>query len=143
MRSACDGFRAVAAAAALLSVGCDREGREPPQGAAKPLPFEVQSAAPAQSFPARALGCIPGKHRCVVENLEMCDPKAGGWTRVNACQTAAHCNAKLQQCLVDACVLGEWQCNGADLEQCHGNGWERVQSCKSAVACNEASGSCR
>jgi hypothetical protein len=133
---------ALALALSLAACKCDGERRNTAEGAAKPLPFEVRSAGPPSSAVAR-VGCAPGKHRCVGENLEMCDPSAGGWTRVNVCQTAAHCNGKLQQCLVDPCVLGEWQCNGADLEQCHGNGWERVQSCASASACDEAAGACK
>lgn len=133
----------------LALAACDREGREPSRGAARPLSFEstgdatalpVSDAKVARVAP---VGCMPGAHRCVQEKLEACDPRQGGWVQVNVCQTAAHCNGKLKQCLVDPCILGEHQCDGALLQQCHANGWTTVRNCGSAETCDADNGSCR
>jgi hypothetical protein len=99
--------------------------------------------APTPAAGGRPLSCVPGIHRCAGDKLEACDAAAGGFVQVNVCQTAAHCNAKLKQCLVDPCILGEHQCHGADLEQCHANGWTRVKQCDSAEACDAERGQCR
>jgi hypothetical protein len=132
--------------AGVTLAGCDREGRAPTEGVARPLLVGSATAAPPPADPNApippGLGCVPGAHRCVQERLEACEPKAGGFTRVNVCQTSAHCNAKLRQCLVDPCILGEHQCHGADLEQCHGNGWQRVRQCDSPEACDAEAGRC-
>lgn len=145
-RSAATAGLSAGLAAAALS-GCDRPEREPPRGAAAPLPFET--AARASSAPAaeergsRGASCPSGAHRCEAEKLVACDPAQGGWVQVNVCQSAAHCNAKLGQCLVDPCVLGEHQCAGAKLEQCQANGWTVVRDCGSPADCDAESGNCR
>jgi hypothetical protein len=86
-------------------------------------------------------GCAVGIHRCRGEKLESCDEEQG-FVEVNTCQSAAHCNAALQQCLVDPCILGEKQCNGRALEQCNANGWRVVEDCKKPELCNQSEGKC-
>lgn len=133
--------------AALVALGCERESRAPSEGVAKPLvlaPASAATAAAEAGAPAPpGLGCVPGTHRCAGDKLEACEVSAGGFVQVNVCQTAAHCNAKLGQCLVDPCILGEHQCHGAALEQCHANGWTRVRQCDSPQACDAENGACR
>ncbi|MBK9000214.1 MAG: hypothetical protein IPM35_31235 [Myxococcales bacterium] len=127
----------------LGALGCERERPAPTEGAARPLVLgsASASAAPARTAPP-GMSCVPGTHRCAGDKLESCDASARGFVQVNVCQTAAHCNAKLGQCLVDPCILGEHQCHGADLEQCHANGWTRVRQCDSQEACNAERGRC-
>ncbi len=129
----------------LALSACQRERRERDDSSsgAVAAPLKLPRADAGAAFAPRNLGCTPGKHRCVGENLEACDPEQGGWTRVNVCQTAAHCNGALQQCLVDPCVLGEYQCDGPVLQQCHANGWEDVQNCGSREKCDATNGACR
>lgn len=125
---------------------CEPEGRGPSAGVARPLVFASASAAAGNSTaePIRGpLGCEPGRHRCVGEKLEACDPAHGGWTQVNVCQTQAHCNAKLKQCLVDPCILGEYQCHGRELEQCDSNGWAVRRTCYPPERCDPEAGRCR
>ena len=76
------------------------------------------------------------------EKLELCDVEQNGWARANVCQTRAHCNAALGQCLVDPCILGEHQCNGQKLEECHANGWQASQDCGKPEKCNAAAARC-
>jgi hypothetical protein len=128
---------------ALTCASCDRSDPPSRGGAAKPLPFERASGATLRdAAPRPGLGCEPGKHRCVGEKLEACDP-ARGWVQVNVCQTAAHCNGKLKMCLVDACVLGEHQCDGRFLQQCSANGWTNVRDCAHEEQCDAEHGRCR
>lgn len=136
MRYACE------LALAVLLLSCERESRAPNEGAAKPLVLGSAPAGPTSSGPPRlsAAGCVLGAHRCVGDKLEACEER--GFVQVNVCQTAAHCNGKLRQCLVDPCILGEHQCNGSDLEQCHANGWTRVSQCDSPAACDAERGRC-
>jgi hypothetical protein len=127
----------------LLAVACDRPEKAPSEGAARPLPFESGSAVVlSDAAPRPGLGCEPGRHRCSGEKLEACDPLRG-WIQVNVCQTAAHCNGKLRQCLVDACVLGEHQCDGRFLQQCQANGWTTVRECARDDECDAEHGICR
>ena len=146
--------RGLPARSAALSVGlacavlasCERPERERPKGAAAPLPFETASSPSSAETgrPAtRAAGCASGAHRCEGEKLFACEPAQGGWAQVNLCQSAAHCNAKLGQCLVDPCVLGDHQCNGARLEQCQANGWTLLRDCGSPATCDAENGTCR
>lgn len=134
---------------ALLVAACEGGSRPPSEGAAKPLrlgsataPLPATASDAARAAQPKSGGCVPGTHRCVGNALEECDASSGGFVRVNVCQTSAHCNAKLKQCLVDPCILGEWQCHGADLEQCHANGWTRERQCDSAAACDAVRGRC-
>ena len=133
---------------AWLIAGCECEGRPPTEGVAKPLRLGSSTALGSAPVPdagavrPRSAGCVPGAPRCVGNELEECEGSAGGFVRVNICQTSAHCNAKLKQCLVDPCILGEYQCHGADLEQCHANGWTRARQCDSAAACDAERGRC-
>jgi hypothetical protein len=128
-------------ALALALAGCEKTGHDDGNAVARPLTFEPRDAAPAGRL--AAVGCLPGKHRCVGERLEACDPAHGGWTEVNVCQSAAHCNGMMKQCLVDPCVLGEHQCDGAVLQQCHANGWEDVRNCGTLEKCDAQNGACR
>jgi hypothetical protein len=125
----------------LAAVSCEKGGHEDPNAVASPLRFDTPDAATDARFPA--VGCVPGKHRCVGEKLEACDPAHGGWTQVNVCQSAAHCNGMMKQCLVDPCVLGEYQCDGPVLQRCSANGWSDVRTCPSAAACDATNGTCR
>ncbi|MFO0568621.1 MAG: hypothetical protein U0263_23365 [Polyangiaceae bacterium] len=135
MRSSAEGL-----VLCFAALACEVKDRPPGEGVARPL--VLGSADASQRPPRPGLGCVPGVHRCVGEKLEACDPQ-DGFVQVNVCQTAAHCNAKLRQCLVDPCILGEHQCNGAVLEQCHANGWTVVARCDSEAACDAEKGSCR
>jgi hypothetical protein len=150
MRSASSDAALFTIATLMVLFGCDR--RSPgPGGGSEPEPERTARGA-AQRFPrgvpshdpavAARIGCVPGTYRCVSDKLEVCDVEQSGWARANVCQTSAHCNAALGQCLVDPCVLGEHQCNGAVLEQCHGNGWTRANDCGTPEKCNANAGRC-
>jgi hypothetical protein len=124
---------------------CDRpsgrseaEPERTARGAAQSFPRAVTSVDPRV---AARLGCTPGTYRCLAEKLEMCDPEQG-WAQANVCQTSAHCNAAAGQCLVDPCILGEHQCNGKTLEECHANGWQASQDCGKPEKCNASAARC-
>jgi hypothetical protein len=118
---------------------CDRESSRG-NASEKAAPFVPAQPPSAFTKKGRA-GCLIGRHRCSGELLEACDD-IQGWQRVNTCMSAAHCNAALQQCLVDPCILGEKQCNGSWLEECQANGWRSIEDCKQPDRCNAQSGKC-
>jgi len=146
MRSAFE-FGSIVLLTLAGATGCDQKssgrGEAEPErtarGAAQSFPRAVTSVDPKV---AARIGCTPGTYRCVSEKLETCDAEQGGWARANICQTSAHCNAAAGQCLVDPCILGEHQCNGKLLEQCHGNGWQTAQDCGRPEKCNANAARC-
>jgi hypothetical protein len=122
-----------------LVAACDRES---PTGATNKAAAPFVPAMPPSALTRMGKkGCFVGMHRCTGEKLEACDDERG-FVPVNTCMSAAHCNAALQQCLVDPCILGEKQCNGRWLEQCNANGWRQIEDCKQAAACNATLGKC-
>lgn len=124
--------------ASLVLVACDRES--PSGSTEKAAPFVPATPPSALTRMGRA-GCLVGIHRCRGEKLEACDEQ-NGFVHVNTCLSSSHCNAALQQCLVDPCILGEKQCNGRFLEECNANGWHQLEDCKKAESCNAAVGKC-
>lgn len=130
---------AVALAGCVLVLGCDRESQ---MGSSNKAAAPFVPAAPPSAFTRMGrAGCAVGIHRCSGEKLERCDEEKG-FVQVNTCLSAAHCNAALQQCLVDPCILGEKQCNGRLLEQCNANGWRQLEDCKKPESCNGTLGKC-
>lgn len=122
----------------LLVPACDRPS---PSGKSdKAAPFVPASPPSAFTRMGRG-GCAVGKHRCNGEKLEACDEEKG-FVQVNTCLSAAHCNAAMQQCLVDPCILGEKQCNGRSLEECNANGWKEKEDCRLPEKCNANLGKC-
>lgn len=130
---------AVALLGFFLVVGCERESPTGNSNRAA-APFVPATPPSALTRMGRA-GCFVGIHRCSGEKLEICDEEKG-FVQVNTCQSSSHCNAALQQCLVDPCILGEKQCNGRYLEQCNANGWRQLEDCKKAESCNASLGKC-
>ncbi len=123
----------------LVAASCDRPHASR-NDSAKAAPF-VPPAAPGAPARIGKGGCAVGTHRCSGEKLEACDQDKG-WIEVNVCMSAAHCNAAMQQCLVDPCVLGETQCDGRKLQQCNANGWKDIQDCKKPELCDGLGGKC-
>lgn len=97
-------------------------------------PRLCQSEPAGRCIPAL---CAPGQQRCVEGNLQRCDEELTGWSDVEACVTAAHCDPRQSQCLSAPCAPGQQRCNGDQLEACADDqlGWVGLEQCASAALC--------
>ncbi len=97
-------------------------------------PRLCQSEPAGRCIPAL---CAAGQQRCLDGSLQRCDEELSGWTELEQCVTAAHCDPRQSECLGAPCEPGQQRCNGEQLEACSDDqlGWVALEQCASAALC--------
>jgi len=90
--------------------------------------------APAAPDVELGVACKPNAFRCTGPELETCASDRRGYTHVETCSDANHCDPTAGGCR--ACLAGEWACNDAKLESCSPVGeWVTGGDCGSSTLC--------
>ncbi len=90
--------------------------------------------------------CSAGERRCRGALLEGCNEGQTGFTPLDECASALHCNASRGRCTDQPCdaAAREAQCNGPNLEEClpGRSEWSLIDTCATQGLCDATARSC-
>lgn len=90
--------------------------------------------------------CSVGEFRCRGAQLERCNEGQTGFTALDQCASALHCNASRGRCTDAPCdaTAREAQCNGPVLEEClpGRSEWSLLDTCATHGLCDAAARAC-
>lgn len=102
----------------------------------------VLSAQALLALGCRPANCSPGRYKCEPDGALMrCNADLTGYLdRIDACMSAAHCNAAAGRCEAAPCTENTTQCSGEQFQRCRGGRWQEEAECANGARCDHLRG---